>query len=415
MQPRDPELVPNRKCSVSPKAGAIVRNMSTGMDCVGRTMRRFIVAGVFVLALGFWASTGRVVGQTVPKTLQESGPEEVLKQRQNNWTVSVAGGNMDGTYLRFADELGKALDDGDELRVIPFISRGAAANLQDLLYLRGTDVAFTQSDVFEYFRTQRKTPNLENRVHYVIRLPVAELHVTARADIKTLDDLRGQKVVFGPPGSSPTLTGPVVFQRLGITVEAVFVDFSTGMSMLRSGEVAGLLGVVSKPVDFWSKIPSDSGLHLLPVPYSKIFADLYVVSDFTSADYPNLIAPGQRIDTIAVPSVLAVYNWPKNTDRFRRVERFVQYLFNRWDKLTHPPFHPRWRDVNLAATVPGWTRFSVSEEMLQRMAHGSAEQPSFQDFEAYMSREVRAAPRTEAEKDAVFRQFLRWREQQPRP
>jgi len=375
-------------------------------------MRHVIISGAFGLGFGLWVGTAAVVGQTIPKSLQEGGPEEVLKQRQNNWTVGVAGGNMDGTYLRFADELGKVLDDGDELRVLPTISRGAAANLQDLLYLRGIDVAFTQSDVFEYFRTQRKTPNLETRVQYIIRLPVAELHVTARADIRTLEDLRGQKVVFGPPGSSPTLTGPIVFPRLGIPVEPVFVDFSTGMKMIRSGEVAGLLGVVSKPVDFWSKIPPNTGLHLLPVPYSKALADLYVIGEFTNADYPNLIPPGERIDTIAVPSVLAVYNWPKNSDRYRRVERFVQYLFNRWDKLTQPPFHPRWRDVNLAATVPGWTRYSASEEMLQRVGQGSTDQAMARDFQAYMTRQVRTAPRSDAERDAVFRQFMLWREQQ---
>jgi len=375
-------------------------------------MRNVVITGAFGLAFGLWAGTTAVVGQTIPKSLQEGGPEEILKQRQNNWTVGVAGGNMDGTYLRFADELGKVLDDGDELRVLPIISRGAAANLQDLLYLRGIDVAFTQSDVFEYFRTQRKTPNLETRVQYIIRLPVAELHVTARADIRTLEDLRGQKVVFGPPGSSPTLTGPIVFPRLGIPVEPVFVDFSTGMKMIRSGEVAGLLGVVSKPVDFWSKIPPNTGLHLLPVPYTKALADLYVIGEFTSADYPNLIPPGERIDTIAVPSVLAVYNWPKNSDRYRRVERFVQYLFNRWDKLTQPPFHPRWRDVNLAATVPGWTRYSASEEMLQRVGQGSTDQAMARDFQAYMTRQVRTAPRSDAERDAVFRQFMLWREQQ---
>ncbi len=378
-------------------------------------MRHVIITGAFGLAFGLLVGAAAVVGQTIPKSLQEGGPEEILKQRQNNWTVGIAGGNMDGTYLRFADELGKVLDDGDELRVPPIISRGAAANLQDLLYLRGIDVAFTQSDVFEYFRTQRKTPNLETRVQYIIRLPVAELHVTARADIRTLEDLRGQKVVFGPPGSSPTMTGPIVFPRLGIPVEPVFVDFSTGMKMLRSGEVAGLLGVVSKPVDFWSKMPSNAGLHLLPVPYTKALADLYVIGEFTNADYPNLIPPGERIDTIAVPSVLAVYNWPKNSDRYRRVERFVQYLFNRWDKLTQPPFHPRWRDVNLAATVPGWTRFSVSEEMLQRAGQDSTDQAMARDFQTYMTRQVRTAPRNDAERDAVFRQFMLWREQQRKP
>jgi TRAP-type uncharacterized transport system substrate-binding protein len=375
-------------------------------------MRHVIITGASALAFGLLVGIATVVGQTIPKSLQEGGPENILKQRQNNWTVGVAGGNMDGTYLRFADELGKVLDDGDELRVLPTISRGAAANLQDLLYLRGIDVAFTQSDVFEYFRTERKTPNLDTRVQYIIRLPVAELHVTARADIHTLEDLRGQKVVFGPPGSSPTLTGPIVFPRLGIPVEPVFVDFSTGMKMLISGEVAGLLGVVSKPVDFWSKMPSNAGLHLLPVPYTKALADLYVIGEFTNADYPNLIPPGERIDTIAVPSVLAVYNWPKNSDRYRRVERFIQYLFNRWDKLTQPPFHPRWRDVNLAATVPGWTRFSVSEEMLQHVGQDSTDQAMARDFQTYMTRQVRTAPINEAERDALFRQFLLWREQQ---
>jgi TRAP-type uncharacterized transport system substrate-binding protein len=377
-------------------------------------MRGFIVTGALGLACGLWVSVAQVGGQTIPKSLQEGGPEDVIKQRQNNWTVGLAGGNMDGTYLRFADEIGKVLDDGDELRVLPIISRGAAGNLQDLLYLRGIDVAFTQSDVFEYFRTQRKTPHLEDRIRYIIRLPIAELHLTvARPEFKTIEDLRGQKVVLGPPGSSPTLTGPIVFPRLGIPVEPVFVDFSTGLKMLRSGEVAGLLGVVSKPVDYWSKMPANAGLRLLPVPYTKALADLYVVGEFTNADYPNLIPPGQRIDTVAVPSVLAVYNWPKNSDRYRRVERFTQYLFNRWDKLTQPPFHPRWRDVNLAATVPGWTRFSVAEDMLQRLGQqDESDQAIARDFQTYVTRQVRSAPRNDAERDAIFRQFMLWREQQ---
>jgi hypothetical protein len=63
--------------------------------------------------------------------------------------------------------------------------------------------------------------------------------------------------------------------------------------------------------------------------------------------------------------VLAVYNWPKNGKRCRRLD---QYLFNRWDKLMQPSYHPGWRNVNLAATVPGWTRFTSSEDMLRHAA-----------------------------------------------
>src|SRR5215467_9481813 len=100
--------------------------------------------------------------QSVPKTLELSGTETAFKDKKNAWTVGVAGGLLSGTYMTFADELAQVLDDGDNLRILPIVTYGAASNLDDLLYLRGVDVAITQSDVFEYFRTQRKTPNLEH-------------------------------------------------------------------------------------------------------------------------------------------------------------------------------------------------------------------------------------------------------------
>src|SRR5262245_58952089 len=148
---------------------------------------------------------GAASAQTVPKSLQEGGTDSAIKQRKNNWTVGIAGGLIDGTYMRFADELGKVLDDGDNLRVLPMVSYGASSNLEDLIYLRGVDLAITQSDVFEHFRTERKTPNLQNRVHYILRLPVSEMHVLAKTDIRSIEDLRGKKVNFGPAGSGSSL------------------------------------------------------------------------------------------------------------------------------------------------------------------------------------------------------------------
>jgi TRAP-type uncharacterized transport system substrate-binding protein len=381
-------------------------------------MCRFITTAMLGLAFGLSAGTVWVHGQTLPKYLQESGQEsgseEATRQRLNQWTVFLGGGTRDSTWLRFADELGTALDDGDDMRVIPIISRGAAANLPDLLYLRGVDAAFTQLDVLDYFRTQLKTPHIEDRVQYVLRLPVAELHVTAGAAIVSLDDLRGRKVVFGGPGTASALTGPIVFHRLGIEVEPLFIDHAVGLRMLMDGDVAGLVGSSSKPVDFWLSIPSNAGLHLLPVPFTSALADLYVVGAFTGVDYPNLILPGQRIDTIAVPSVLAISNAPKTSDRFRRLERFARYLFNRWDRLTEPPFHPRWRDVNLAATVPGWTRFAPAEDLLRDGQHASGPSPSLEDFQTWLKQEVPTAPSSDAEREAMFRRFLIWREQHAR-
>jgi len=327
----------------------------------------------------------------------------VLRARKNAWTVGIVGGLLSGSYMRFVDEMASALNDGDNLRILPVVSYGAASNLDDLLYLQGVDAAITQSDVFEYFRTQRKTPNLEGQVQYVVRLPIAELHILARDDVHSLEDLRGKKVNFGPAGTGASLTGTIVFQRLGINVQQVLIDQPSALQKLKAGEVDAIARVVMKPIDFFAKIPKGSGLHLVNIPYTKMFEDYYTLGEFTKDDYPNLLQGNDRIDTIAVPAVLAVYNWPKKSDRYRKVERFVQYFFNNWTKFQHPPYHPKWRDMNLAATVPGWTRFGVAQDMLDKIA---SQQTSFDSFLNTRSQ----IPANDAERDALFRDFLQWQQ-----
>jgi TRAP-type uncharacterized transport system substrate-binding protein len=345
--------------------------------------------------------------------VQEDGTEVAIKSRINAWTVGLVGGLIEGTYMLFADEIRKVVDDEDEMRVLPIVSRGAAANLEDLLYLRGVDVAVTQVDVFEYFRTKRKNlyVNFEDRVNYILRFPAAETHLIVRNEIQNIEQLRGKKVHFATEGSSGSMTGIVMFQRLGIEVEPVFGNIIAGYEQLRKGEVDAALRVVQKPVSHIRALPANAGLKLLPIPFSRKFTDLYTLGEFTNADYPNLVQPGERIDTIAAPSVLAVYNWPKNTDRYRRVERFIQRLFANFDKLQKPPYHPKWKDVNLAATVPGWKRFPVAEEQLQQLASlGTSQENVNREFQTFLNRlEAGRAPRTAAEREALFREFLQWR------
>ena len=353
--------------------------------------------------------------QKIPKSLEEGGSDAAQRDKKNNWTVGVAGGQLSGTYMTFANELAEVLDDGDNLRVIPIVTYGAASNMDDLLYLRQIDVAVTQADVFEYFRTQRKILNLPSQVNYIVRLPVSEVHLLARTDIKTIEDLRGKKVSFGPAGSASSLTGTIIFQRLGIQVEQALVDNPTALQKLKSGEISGLVRVIGKPIDFFAKIPANSGVHFVPIPFSKTFADYYTLGELTSKEYPNLVPEeGQPTDTIAVPAVLAVYNWQKGSDRYRRVERFTEAFFTKWDKFREPPRHPKWRDVNLAATVPGWTRWSVSEDMLRRLRVRDVAEPQVgaTEFSAFLkSKGPALAPLTQEQREGIFLEFLEWQKQ----
>src|ERR1700758_1987651 len=274
---------------------------------------RYIVAALIASMIGLFSFN--LAAQVVPNAISQGGNDAVMRERKNAATVGIVGGLFSGTYMQLAAEMASVLNDGDNLRILPIVSYGAASNLDDLLYLRGVDAAVTQSDVFEYFRTQRKTPNLERRVQYVIRMPISELHILARNDVQSLEDLRGKKVNFGPAGTGASLTGTIVFQRLGINVDQVMIDQPTALQKLQSGQVDAIARVIPKPIDFFGKIPASSGLHLVNIPFTKTFEDLYTLGEFTKQDYPNLLQGQDRIDTIAVPALHADFNWPKNSDR----------------------------------------------------------------------------------------------------
>jgi hypothetical protein len=68
--------------------------------------------------------------------------------------------------------------------------------------------------------------------------------------------------------------------------------------------------------------------------------------------------PEEGTETLAVGAVLAAYGWPPGSERHNKVSRFVDALAANFEVFLRPPRHPKWREVNLAATVPGWTRFS---------------------------------------------------------
>jgi hypothetical protein len=79
-----------------------------------------------------------------------------------------------------------------------------------------------------------------------------------------------------------------------------------------------------------------------------------------------LVPKGERIATIAVPTILVAYNWPQQSDRYRRVARLVDHLFSRLDRLQSAGFDPKWKEVNLRAKVPSLERFRPAQEWLDR-------------------------------------------------
>ena len=80
----------------------------------------------------------------------------------------------------------------------------------------------------------------------------------------------------------------------------------------------------------------DDRFHLVPVEYAKPLQGDYLPATLTAKDYPNLIADGEQVDTIAVPAVLAAYNWAPNTERYRKLALFVWPRYQAYWEGTAP-------------------------------------------------------------------------------
>lgn len=290
----------------------------------------------------------------------------VIKQKVNGWTVGLAGGLLEGAPIRFATEIARVADDGDNLHVLPIVTRGPSENVSDLLYLRGVDLALINVDSLDEFKTV--IPNVQQKISYILNLFPSELHIFARPEIQSVQDLAGKPVNFNTPGTAAAYSGPLIFERLKIRVEKRFIPHPTALDQLRKGQIAAVVFVTSKPVDAFARGKWEGGYKFLPVPYQREFEEYYLPAILDHQDYPQLIGDGERIDTLSIPTVLAAYNWPKGSDRYYRVARLTSLLFDRVEKLHAPGFHPKWKEINLSATVPGLSRFPAAQEWLDRAA-----------------------------------------------
>jgi TRAP-type uncharacterized transport system substrate-binding protein len=176
----------------------------------------------------------------------EGEADEVL--RHNNWTVGLMGGLKDGAALRFSTDIMSAVDDGNNMRVLPIVGRGMKQNILDLLYLKGVDITVTPADAFAELKKESGTRNIDKRVHYISQLYVAAVHLIVRPEIKTLKDLEGKKVSFQGKGTSTVATGNTVFGRLGVQAEVTHDDVGTSMEKMKHGELAGVSVLYQKVI-----------------------------------------------------------------------------------------------------------------------------------------------------------------------
>lgn len=356
--------------------------------------------------------------QTIRLAQNDAGTQPVTRddfvEEINANTVTVVSGNPNGTYLFLAYDLSAVLDDGNNLRVLPVVGLGGGQNTKDVLYLRGIDMGLMQSAVLRYYeRTGEVGRNIANRLRYITRLYNEEMHLLVAANINSIEELRGKKVNFSDKGSGTEISSRLIFDDLKIEVEEVNMGQGDAFEAIKRGEIAATVLIAGKPSGSYAKLQAGTEFKLLPVPYEGTLQENYLPATLTHEDYPGLIPEGQTVNTVAASAVLGVFNWAPNTERYRRVAKFTQALFKNFDKLLEKPRHPKWKEVNLAATLPGWERFGEAQRLLDETPAqaASSENPKLkQAFDQFLAQaSPTGAENISAEqRDALFRKFLEW-------
>lgn len=349
---------------------------------------------------------------------------QTLAERTNRGLVTIITSSTDGTALGVAEDLSYVLDSAGIRRILPIVGKGSLQNLVDLRVLRGIDMALVQTDVLDYAKSHRVVPGIEQSLSYVAKLYDDEFHLLARGEVRSIGDLAGKKVNFGPPGDGTSVTGPILFDGLKIVVQATSYDLPTALKLLQSGGIDALAYVTGKPAPFFARLSSTAAkerLHFISIPLNTDLANTYLPAQLTSDDYPELVAPDQPINTVAVGTVLMVANFPQGSERYRNLANFVEAFLTQLPRLQEPPRHPKWRDVNVAAELPGWKRFAPADAWLKHNVVAGSSVPNEREMREIFSKFLDERARLSGgkvmsvdEKNNLFEQFRRWQTSQLR-
>jgi TRAP-type uncharacterized transport system substrate-binding protein len=361
-------------------------------------------------------------------TVTTIGSEED-KREANDKVVTILGTGRQTGHTQFAEEISNVIEgvSGEAQRVLPVLGKSENASVLDVLRIKGIDMAIVDRDVLINFKKQYegRYGDVGQRINYITKLYNTALHVYAHTDIKSLEHLRGKKISCLKEGSTVAVMCETVFRVFKIDVQIVYDDFELALKKVKTGEIAAAATGATPPIPGFERVKPEDNLHFVPISaeslpnsdFKTIWAT-YLPIRLEHADYPNMIPQGGEVPTIATTTLLATYAWPPGSPGEQRTRRFVRLFFDNIEAFHQSPRHPKWKDVNLATEVGGWTRYPAAQEWLDsmrvatqanRVVASTNEGKIKANFARFLEEytRVNGAP-TEAQTKSMYALFVKW-------
>jgi TRAP transporter TAXI family solute receptor len=333
------------------------------------------------------------------------------RNRVNEGTVTVITAPAGGATSVFGSDMARVLDDDASVRVLVILGKGPVRNVVDVLSLKTIDMGIVTSDVPEFYKLQYKMPDVTSRLRYIAMLYLNEVHIIARTSIKSVFDLDGKSIIA--PTDVGYYAAKVIFSRLNIKPKSIEnqTDDTRSIQKLEDGAADAYIVSTGKPFQLALNIikNKDRSLHLVPIPYDSKLEDLYLPTTLSGEEYPNLLSPGQKIQTVAASQLLVTYDWPEKSERYNKVARFVDAFFSRIEEFRQPPRHPKWKEASIIFKAPGWQRFKAAEDWLVENEMTSEKIR----FEKFLADNPVPGGSDPAKRESLYRLFLEWKRNNP--
>jgi TRAP-type uncharacterized transport system substrate-binding protein len=255
-------------------------------------------------------------------------------------------------------------------------------------------------------------PEWMKRAPYVTRLAPETVAVIAPREVKSINELQGKTVSFGDLDSATSISGRMLFSRLGVTANQTNEPLPEALDRLAAGKVDAVVVMGAEESPALNDFGGDGRFHIVPIPWSPTLEPVYAPAQVTAADRPNLVNPAIPVETVGEPMALVAIDAAPGSPRTDGLGRIARLFFENYDGFLSEERDSHWRDVNLAAdaswpTEP-WPRLAAAQSWLD--AKKSSADGSLETFRASAkSAAASTSWPSAADSDRLYEGLTRWR------
>jgi len=358
--------------------------------------------GLLALTLAAAAQRQRPPELTLPAPLPWQRPPELTQaapaQRQRpperaerTGAVTILTDGIAEPNSRATRAVNELASNMDNMRVLPIAGHGGAANVRDLVQLRGVDLAVLNSDILTFLDHTRQSLTARNRIRYVAHIYSQKVYLLARKQFATIDSLRGHKVGVLASDSHRTATTLFGLRNIKVTLQPLGAD-----APLDDGGLEKLDGVLLLSDDLARVRLSAQArreLHLLPIGLTPAMRSAYRPALIAPQELPGLPVAADT-QTIAVSTLLAAYNRTATQRRSADMSSFAGELASTIPKLRQNA-GSLWQQADLGAPIEGWLRYNTAQRGRAQPARPAAPATlpaAAEDVTAALPPAVEAAP-----------------------